>query len=141
MAQIAVTVNGRRYEIGCDDGEEAHVFRMAAELDRRVSGLVASVGQQVGEARLLVLAGLLLADEANDLRQQLVALQPQPQPAQPASDGAAAAGGGAEGRDGADVEIDGEALDAELRSLAERIEGVAERLAAGMAVAEDAPPS
>lgn len=138
MAQIAVTVNGRRYEIGCDDGEEAHVFRMAAELDRRVSGLVASVGQQVGEARLLVLAGLLLADEANDLRQQLVALQPQPQRA---SDGAAAAGGGAEGRDGADVEIDGEALDAELRSLAERIEGVAERLAAGMAVAEDAPPS
>ena len=138
MAQITVTVNGRRYEIGCDDGEEAHVFRMAAELDRQIAGLVASVGQ-VGEARLLVMVGLLLADGANDLRQQLAASQARA--VRPVASEPGAGDAALNDRGGEDVEIDGEALDSELRGLAERIEGVAARLAAGMTVAEDAPPS
>ena len=52
MAQVSVTINGRGYDISCDDGQETHLFHLAEEVDRRVASLVASVGQ-IGDARLL----------------------------------------------------------------------------------------
>lgn len=67
MAQVTVTMNGRHYAIGCADGEEARLRKLAAELDRRLSGLVEEVGQ-IGDARLLVMLGLLLLDEMEELR-------------------------------------------------------------------------
>jgi cell division protein ZapA len=62
MAQIDVEINGRSYPIACDDGQESHILELATYVNRKVSDLVASVGQ-VGDARLLVMASLLLADE------------------------------------------------------------------------------
>lgn len=67
VAELAVTVNGKQYTIGCADGEEPHVARLAADLDRRVAALVRSIGA-VGEARLLLMAALLVADELHELR-------------------------------------------------------------------------
>ncbi len=43
---------GRSYEIGCDDGQEEHVRKLAADIDRRASDLLKSVGA-VGEGRIL----------------------------------------------------------------------------------------
>lgn len=114
MAQVAVTVNGRRYEISCDDGQEAHVFRLAEQIDRRVAQLVASVGQ-VGDARLLLLASLLLADETAEMRTELARLR----------EGGTASGG--DMQSAAPAEAAGR-LGEELRGLAERIESMAERL-------------
>jgi cell division protein ZapA len=62
MAQVTVTVNGRPYQMGCDDGEEAHVRELAAFIDSHVQNLVREVGQ-VGEARLLLMAAMLVSDE------------------------------------------------------------------------------
>ena len=62
MAQLTVRVNGRDYLIACGDGEEPHLLELAEHVNRRVEDLVDSVGQ-VGEARLLLVATLLLADE------------------------------------------------------------------------------
>ena len=62
MAQIDVEINGRPYQIACDDGQESHIQELAGYVNRKVAELVASVGQ-VGDARLLVMASLLLADE------------------------------------------------------------------------------
>ena len=67
MAQVTVTVNGRNYTIACDDGQEQHLMSLAGELDDHVQRLVSSVGQ-VGDAHLLVMAGLMLADELADSR-------------------------------------------------------------------------
>ena len=69
MAQVRLTINGRSYEVGCDDGQEEHLARLAAFIDRRVGELAATVGQ-VGEARLLVMASLLIADELHDCRRE-----------------------------------------------------------------------
>ena len=121
MAQVSVTVNGRSYEISCDDGQEAHLFRLAEEIDRRVASLVASIGQ-VGDARLLLLASLLLADEYGDLQNELAALK-----ARSVSGGEAAADGGTLGK--------------ELLGLAERIESLAQRLAAESVIAETHGPA
>ncbi len=65
MAQITVSINDRKYDIACDDGQEAHLKRLSEYVDKRVGELVAAVGQ-VGESRLLVMASLLLADELSD---------------------------------------------------------------------------
>ena len=55
-------VNGRNDSVGCGDGEEDHVRSLAEYLDSRVREIAGSVGQ-VGEARLFLLAGLMVADD------------------------------------------------------------------------------
>jgi cell division protein ZapA len=62
MATVSLTINGRNYDVACDDGQEDHLRSLGKMIDDRVKGLVTSVGQ-VGEARLLMMTGLLLADE------------------------------------------------------------------------------
>ena len=65
MPQVDVHINGRRYQIACDKGQEEHLSQLAEYVDKRVQGLVGSVGQ-VGDARLLVMTSLLLADELSE---------------------------------------------------------------------------
>lgn len=108
MGQVAVTVNGRSYEIACDDGQEDHLVRLARDFDERVRNLVAGIGQ-VGEARLLLMAGLLIADELSDVR----AHGDEP----PAGD------------DGArSVRAIEDAISADIDALAQQIEAIASRL-------------
>ena len=70
MSQVTVTINGRKYDISCDNGEEAHLTQLAEYVDRRVDELVAKVGQ-VGDARLLVMTSLLCADELSEVYTEL----------------------------------------------------------------------
>jgi cell division protein ZapA len=72
MAQVTLRINGYAYTLGCQDGEEAHLQAMAAEVERRIEGVKASAGPS-GEARMLVIAALLMADELDELRQKLAA--------------------------------------------------------------------
>ncbi len=103
MGQITVTVNGFAYQVGCDDGEEQHVATLAEYVDKRVGELAASVGQ-VGEARLLLLAALLIADDLSELYDRIEASQESGQ-------------------------ISGDGQDpAALDGLAERLEAVADKL-------------
>lgn len=62
MGQVQVQVNGRDYALACDDGEEAHVLELAEFVNARLGQLVEGVGQ-VGEARLLLMTALMIADE------------------------------------------------------------------------------
>ena len=66
MAQVSITINNRKYQVSCDDGQEAHLTRLGNYVDKRLNELIAAVGQ-VGEARLLVMVSLLLTDELSDL--------------------------------------------------------------------------
>lgn len=65
MPQVNVLMNGRTYTVACDEGEEEHVKELGQVLDKRVGELSSSVGQ-VGDARLLLMAGLTIADELNE---------------------------------------------------------------------------
>lgn len=108
MAQVSVTINGRKYQIACDDGQEAHLSRLGSYIDKRVGELVAAVGQ-VGDARLLVMASLLIADELSDAYAELKAHKKD--------DRGPAGAGAAE-----------EAMAERLEALARRIEDIAARL-------------
>ena len=67
MAQVTIKINGYAYNIGCQDGEEAHLHAMAEQIEDRVTK-AKSLGSQSGEARLLVMAALIMADELHDLQ-------------------------------------------------------------------------
>jgi len=65
MPLVNVLVNNHAYTVACDEGEEEHLRELARFLDGRVRQLVESVGQ-VGDARLLLMAGLVIADELSE---------------------------------------------------------------------------
>jgi cell division protein ZapA len=69
VAQVSLSINGRSYLIACDDGQEAHLKRLGAYLDEKMGDLSTAVGN-VGEARLLVMAALLISDELFEARRQ-----------------------------------------------------------------------
>jgi cell division protein ZapA len=70
MGQISLTVNGRPFSVVCEDGQEARIRRLGQYVDAKVAEFVKSVGQ-VGEARLLLLAALVIADELADANEAL----------------------------------------------------------------------
>jgi cell division protein ZapA len=70
MSQISVPVNGRPFTLTCDDGQEARIRRLAQYVDAKVTQFVTTVGQ-VGDAKLLLLAALVITDEFVDANEAL----------------------------------------------------------------------
>jgi cell division protein ZapA len=93
MSQVSVTVNGHPYKIECDDGQEPRIRRLAQYLDARVGEFVKNIGQ-VGEARLLLLAALVITDELSDANEALQQAQSRHRAAETAADDAVAAATG-----------------------------------------------
>ena len=99
---VTVSVIGRSYEIGCDEGQEERVRKLAADIDKRANELLKSVGS-VGEGRIMFMTALLLADENADLKAALEA----------------------EGRAAAETDT---AVAGGINALAKRLDAIAERL-------------
>jgi cell division protein ZapA len=76
MAELTLRINGYPYTVACEDGQEPHLRAMGQALEDRVESIKA-LGTQSGESKLLVLAGLLMADELHDLRAELADAQRQ----------------------------------------------------------------
>ena len=74
MAQVTVKINGYSYTVGCEDGQEGHLAAMAQQVEDRITSIKA-LGSSSGEARLLVLASLLMADELHDRRVEVESLR------------------------------------------------------------------
>ena len=121
MGQVRITLNGRGYDIACDDGQEEHVMRLANAMSERVNQLVASNGQ-VGEARLLLMAGLLMADDLHSARASAAATEAS-------SSATAADAGDAAGPDS--VQQAYEYVADVFEQLSERLEAVADNLEGG----------
>lgn len=74
MPEVLITVGGRQFEVACQDGEE-HFLRSAAKLlDAEAGVLVGQIGR-MPEARMLLMAGLMLADKTAGLEDQLRAAE------------------------------------------------------------------
>ena len=70
MPSVQIAVNGRNYEVACDPGQEQHLRELARSLDGRIRQLIKSAGP-ASEGRLLLMAGLLIADELHEARSEL----------------------------------------------------------------------
>jgi len=91
MAQVTVTINGRDYQIACDDGQEQHLLKLSAYVDKRVGELTAAMGQ-IGDTRLLIMASLLIADELADAYAALEQERKKPAGLAPGEEAAIASG-------------------------------------------------
>ncbi len=65
MAQVDVNINNRTYRISCKDGEEDRVESLALLINTQVKSLAKEIGQ-LGEARMILLAALVLLDKADE---------------------------------------------------------------------------
>ena len=70
MGQVTIAVGGRQYSLVCGDGEEPQLERLAEYVDHKVETLSATLGH-ISEARMLLMASLLIADELIDLRTRM----------------------------------------------------------------------
>jgi cell division protein ZapA len=116
MSQVTVTINGRQFRMQCEAGQEAHLRRLASDLDQRMAKLRSEFGE-IGDTRLTVMAALTLSDElaemgdkVRQLEQELAALH----------DARIASSDHARATQAA--------VAAALDAAAERIEGIASRL-------------
>ena len=76
MAHVIVEVNGRPYTMQCPEGEEAHLRDLAVLLDGEVQRVKSSVGT-VGDIRMLVMAGLMVADRLSEAIARIQSLEEQ----------------------------------------------------------------
>jgi len=74
MSKVAVTLNGRVYSIGCEEGQEAYLRELAGYLDGKVSIMANQVGQ-IGDLRLAVMASLIVVDELKDAERRIETLE------------------------------------------------------------------
>lgn len=110
MGLVSVTVNGTSYDLACGEGEEERVIHLARYVDGKVAAIASTIGQ-AGEARLLLMAALVITDEMWDAAAELRSLR-------------------AAGRGGVTDGEDDRALGADIQALAEKIESIAARLRA-----------
>ncbi|SMF60784.1 cell division protein ZapA [Allosphingosinicella indica] len=67
MATVDLMVGDRSYPVACRDGEEEHLKTLARTVDAKAKEAAAAVGN-MGEARHLLFASLLMADELVEIR-------------------------------------------------------------------------
>lgn len=79
MNRVDLIIAGRDYAVACAPGEEDHVKMLGRLIEEKMAALPGATGQS--EARGMLFAALLLADEVQELRQQVQ--QPAPAPADP----------------------------------------------------------
>ena len=83
MASIDVDIAGRRYDVACSDGEEAHLRSLAAVVDKRAADAAAALGS-LTETRQLLFAALLIADDLKEACAGAGLPDPTPPPPDPA---------------------------------------------------------
>lgn len=70
MPQVEIVIGGRSFEVACQDGEEPFLRSAALMLDTEASSLSAHIGR-MPEARMLLMAGLMLADKTAGLEDRV----------------------------------------------------------------------
>jgi cell division protein ZapA len=74
MAVAIVTIAGRTYRMGCDEGQEKRLEELAALVDAKIAQMKESFGE-IGDQRIVVMAALQIADEAADTRDRVAGLE------------------------------------------------------------------
>ncbi|MDX5403444.1 MAG: cell division protein ZapA [Rhodobacterales bacterium] len=70
MPEVEIKIGGRAFEVFCQDGEEHYLHSAAKMLDAEASVLSGQIGR-LPEARMLLMAGLMLADKTAGLEDKL----------------------------------------------------------------------
>lgn len=74
MPQVEISIGGRTFEVACQEGEEHYLHAAAQMLDTEATALTTQIGR-MPEARMLLMAGLMLADRTAGLEDKVRGLE------------------------------------------------------------------
>jgi cell division protein ZapA len=62
MPEVNVEINGRKYRMACEEGQEPHLNMLADTFNRKIDTMKENFGE-IGDSRLTVMAGIAALDE------------------------------------------------------------------------------
>jgi cell division protein ZapA len=74
MSSVNITINEKQYRVACEPGQEQRVTQLAKDFDERIAGMRSRFGE-VGDARLTVMAAMMIGDELLDARAKVARLE------------------------------------------------------------------
>lgn len=74
MPEVDIHIGGRTFEVACQKGEEHYLQSAAKMLDDEAQVLAAQIGR-IPEIRMLLMAGLMLADKTAGVEDRLAEMQ------------------------------------------------------------------
>lgn len=74
MPEVNVDINGRKYRMACEEGQQKHLIGLAERFNAQVEALKGAVGE-IGDNRLTVMAGIAVVDELAEAERKIKALE------------------------------------------------------------------
>jgi cell division protein ZapA len=72
MSQVSVTIDGRKYRLACNEGEEERLESLAGLIDEKIGEMRKTFGE-IGDQRLVIMAALTIADNLTEARDEAAA--------------------------------------------------------------------
>ena len=76
MPEVTIQIGGRAFQVACQEGEETYLYAAAKLLDEEAQVLSGQIGR-MPESRMLLMAGLMLADKSAATEDRIKALEVQ----------------------------------------------------------------
>ena len=76
MPEVSVEINGRKFRMACEDGQEDHLISLAERFNGHVEQFKGSFGE-IGDNRLTVMAGIAVLDELAEAERKIAQLKEQ----------------------------------------------------------------
>ena len=74
MPEVTIQIGGRPFNVACQEGEEHFLHAAAGLLDNEAKSLMDQIGR-LPESRMLLMAGLMLADKAAGTDDQMKSME------------------------------------------------------------------
>jgi len=74
VPEVNVEINGRKYRMACEEGQQQRLIGLAERLNTHVESLKGAVGE-IGDNRLTVMAGIAVVDELAEAEKRIKALE------------------------------------------------------------------
>jgi cell division protein ZapA len=74
MPDVVVEIAGKKYRMGCEEGQQQHLLDLAADFNARVEAMKGAFGE-IGDTRLTVMAGIAVLDELGEAHRTIEGLR------------------------------------------------------------------
>jgi cell division protein ZapA len=74
VPEVNVEINGRKYRMACEEGQQQHLIGLAERFNGQVEALKGAVGE-IGDNRLTVMAGIAVVDELAEAERRIQELE------------------------------------------------------------------
>ena len=74
MPEVNVEINGRKYRMACEEGQEPHLLGLAERFNKHIDAFKGDFGE-IGDNRLTVMAGIAVLDELVDAERRIALLK------------------------------------------------------------------